>query len=82
MSEHHSYFICPLLYDVMNSDDAELFDNQGFALHDAHERSHARLARLLALGAEPYWMQDIRLATGRIEAHRAILRKGRSEESD
>jgi hypothetical protein len=33
----------------------------------------------LELGAEPYWMQDVRLAQKRIEAQRQSLRRPHSE---
>lgn len=41
---------------------------------------HARLAKLEA-GAEPYWMQDIRLAQRRIDEARARLRAAQSGSS-
>jgi hypothetical protein len=36
----------------------------------------------LELGAEPYWMQDIRLAQKRIEAQRAELKRLRGPHPD
>jgi hypothetical protein len=38
----------------------------------------AELLKALERGAEPYWMQDIRLAQARIQAERARLRAARS----
>jgi hypothetical protein len=73
----HSYFICSLLYDVMNNNDEELFDDQGFLLPDAHQRAHDWISR----GAEPFWMQDIRCAQRRLERARR-LSAGRSTKQD